>query len=370
MMQLRRGLFACITGVLLVWSMSAEAWMAQQAPAPGAQGAQTAKPDATPQTPAPAQPQPTPEQQDLATLSQLVDAVSAGQQAAPAGVPIRWVDRHYIKSQGDRIYIPFTVAIDRSQLAEPSTALYIRIVSQSAGAPAPAAGAAPPAPAPGAARPTYAWDTINFVTVPSDGHLSRAIALPPGTYDAYIAIKDKGTATPGATPKLGLLRRELTVPSFAGPSLDASSVILAREVEQLQAPPPAEQQQDYPYTFGTLQISPSSDALFSKSGQVDVFFWIYNASHAGGKPDVQVDYQFHHRMPGGELKYFNKTTPQLLNAETLPSEFNLTAGHQLLSSLAVPLSSFPEGDYRLEITITDNPTKTVLTRNVDFSVSA
>lgn len=367
-MQLRRRPSACIAGLLLIWTAGLTPHVAAQAPAaPQGQGAEGAKPgqetkpgaDAKPQ--APAQPQATPEQQDLATLSQLVDAVSAGKQQPPADIPVTWVDQHFIKSQGDGIYIPFTVSVDRSQLPSASTAFYVRVVNKSAApAPAPAAGA----------RPTYPWDTINFVNLPADGNLSRAIALPPGTYDAFIAVKEKGTGAPTEMPKLGLLRHELTVPSFAGPDLATSSIILARSVDQLQAPLPAEQQQENPYTFGTLKITPSLDGMFSKSGQLDILFWIYNAAQTGGKPDVVVEYQFHHREPGGELKYFNKTAPQPLNAETLPPEFNLTAGHQLLSSLAIPLSSFPEGQYRLEITITDKPSGKTLTRNVDFSVSA
>ena len=44
---------------------------------------------------------------------------------------------------------------------------------------------------------------------------------------------------------------------------------------------------------------------------------------------------------------------------------------RLPGSLVVPLMSFPEGDYRLEIKVTDKaaPGKT-LTQNVDFSVAA
>jgi len=42
----------------------------------------------------------------------------------------------------------------------------------------------------------------------------------------------------------------------------------------------------------------------------------------------------------------------------------------LLSSLSVPLATFPPGDYRLEIKVTDKPSGKSLTNNVDFSVSA
>jgi hypothetical protein len=45
-------------------------------------------------------------------------------------------------------------------------------------------------------------------------------------------------------------------------------------------------------------------------------------------------------------------------------------GHQLPGSLVVPLASFPEGDYRLEIKITDKVSGKTMTQNATFSVVA
>jgi hypothetical protein len=50
--------------------------------------------------------------------------------------------------------------------------------------------------------------------------------------------------------------------------------------------------------------------------------------------------------------------------------FDLAAGHQLTGSLAVPLASFPEGDFRLELKITDKISGKTLTRESTFSVAA
>ena len=59
----------------------------------------------------------------------------------------------------------------------------------------------------------------------------------------------------------------------------------------------------------------------------------------------------------------------MLNAQTLPKEWDAAAGHQLQSGQAVPLASFPEGDYRLEIKVTDKIANKTLIRDVNFSVS-
>jgi hypothetical protein len=100
-----------------------------------------------------------------------------------------------------------------------------------------------------------------------------------------------------------------------------------------------------------------------------VIFWIYGASEAaGGKPDVQVEFNFHQKAADGSEKYFNKTEPQQLNAQTLPPEFSVAAGHQLPGSLVVGLVPFPVGEYRLEIKITDKPSGKAVTQNVNFTV--
>ena len=59
-----------------------------------------------------------------------------------------------------------------------------------------------------------------------------------------------------------------------------------------------------------------------------------------------------------------------MNAQTLPPAFDLSMGHQLQTGQAVPLAGFPEGDYRLEIKVTDKLANKTVTRDVNFSVSA
>jgi hypothetical protein len=283
-------------------------------------------------------------------------------------VSVKWHSNHFLKGGTGETYLPFTVAFDRSQLAK-GTALYVRIVSAeqaAAFAAYTAASATPPAgKTPPASRPTFAWDSVAFLDLPGSGELSRAVQLRPGQYVAYIAAKEKSTS-PAA---VGLLRHELAVPDFNSAELRTSSVIIAQSVETLPASTVTDQESN-PYVFGPMRIMPSFDGRFTKSGELNVFLWIYGAKEAAtGKPDVVVDFRFHQRLADGE-KYFNRTEPQQLNAQTLPAEFSAAAGHQLLSTLGVRLASFPAGDYRLEIKVTDRPTGRELTQSVNFSVAA
>jgi hypothetical protein len=67
---------------------------------------------------------------------------------------------------------------------------------------------------------------------------------------------------------------------------------------------------------------------------------------------------------------FNRTPAQVLNGESLPKNFDAEMGHQLMTGQGVPLQSFPAGDYRLEIKITDNKAQKSITRDVLFTVQA
>lgn len=302
-------------------------------------------------------------------------------------VPIKWDSNHFVKGQTET-YIPFTLQIDKAALPA-GAALWIRIVNAEQAAafatmvttPRPANNNNRNQPPP---RATFAWDNGSFLDVPEGGKLQRAIQLRPGQYVAYIAVKEKSPAAAGnqrgndrnrnnnnapaapAAGKVGLLRHEITVPDFGQGDLQTSSVIVARSVEQVAAAPA--DQESNPYVFGPMRIVPSPDGKFGKSAELSVIFWIYGAqAAASGKPDVTIDYSFYQKT-GDSEKYFNKTAPQQLNAQTLPPEFSVAAGHQLPGSLVVPLTSFPASDYRLEIKVTDKASGKSVTQNVNFTV--
>ena len=132
---------------------------------------------------------------------------------------------------------------------------------------------------------------------------------------------------------------------------------------------PSGSQYDRPYALGTMEIVPALDTKFTKKSELSTFMLIYNPKvDSANKPDVTIEYNFYQKLAGQPEKFFNKTTPQSLNAQTLPPQFDLAAGHQLQSGQAVPLASFPEGEYRLEIKVTDKIANKTLTREIVFSV--
>jgi hypothetical protein len=324
------------------------------------------------------------QKKEIQNVVKLVDDVAAGQ-PAPNDLTLAWGREDFLKAQGNKEYVPFTVAIDPSKVSGGTVAFYWRVVAKGAAAAAPT-----PAPAPGknekndkndkkddkAKKADYAYEDIAFVPVtPSQNptRISRSFTVPAGSYDVFVVVKEptQDKAPKGAPPpKASLLKQSITVPDFWNGELATSSVIVAQRIDPLPAPLTPAQQADRPYALGTMEIVPAPDTKFTKKSELSTFMLIYNPkTDAANKPDVLVEYNFYAKAAGAE-KFFNHTSPQNLNAQTLPPQFDLSAGHQLQSGQAVPLASFPEGEYRLEIKVTDKIANKSLTKDVEFTVSA
>jgi hypothetical protein len=306
------------------------------------------------------------EQLDIEVLLKAVDTVVAGQ-AAATGTMVTWESSHFIRSQDGTTYVPFTIQLDRAKLTSSTVAVYVRVDVKGAAAPAPPSKDNKDKNK--AAAAIHPWENVYFATVGPEGKLARAFQVKGGDYDVYIAVKDKGTvekADKNFNPTVAVAKKELSVPDFNKPDLTTSSVILATAIQPVPAGTAVEED---PYVFGPMQIVPSHDGKYKKADTLEVIYWIYGATgDATGKPDVQIENSFNQKTADGE-KFFNKTQPQELNAQSLPPNFMANSG-PIPGTLQVPLLSFPPGDYRLEIKITDKPSGKTVTQNVNFSVAA
>jgi hypothetical protein len=320
------------------------------------------------------------QKKEILDIVKIVDAAAAGQ-AATNDFGLSWAHEDYLKATANKEYIPFTVTFDASKTTSPNVALYWRVVAKDAAAPT--ATLTLPAKKDDKkddkkpAAPKYAYEDINFVPVTAaqgaTARLSRAFTVSAGTYDVYVVMKEPAsTQKNAAAPKVSLVKQTITVPDFWSADLATSSVIVASRIEPLAAPLSANEQIERPYALGMMEIVPTTDLKFTTKGELSVFMLIYNPKvDAMNKPDVTVEYNFYQKPPSGAPeKFFNKTSPQPLNATTLPPAFDMSLGHQLQTGQAVPLASFPAGDYRLEIKVTDKLSTKSLTRDVNFTVTA
>jgi hypothetical protein len=262
-----------------------------------------------------------------------------------------------MKSQEARTFVPFVLSVKDAPAAP--AALYIRVVNPAA------------QPDPKAKKIEYPWDDIHFIpqekVTPT---LHRVFMAPAGTYDVYIAYKERTpekNAPRGFVPKMGVLKTQVTVPDYYNGELNTSTVLVAEKVNMLTAPISMEEARERPFAFGMQELLPAVDMEFKKAEELSIFFQVYNAGlDPAGKPNLTLEYEFH-KTEGGAEKFFNKTNPQVVTAATLPPQFD-PAKFPVPGGITVPLASFGEGQYRLAVKITDKAAGKTISRDVKFTV--
>lgn len=364
-----------------------------QKPAPKADQ----KPDPAAQAQAMAQ------QQEIQSLVRVADAAMSGQ-PAPSDFPIQF-QNDFLKAQGTRVWVPIILTLDPAKTPSGALTLYLRVTPRGMTAP-PAAPApdkneknskdnkdkqkdqkAPVASAP--AAPNYPYEDVSFLDLKPAApgqplRIQRGIGVPAGSYDLYIVLHERpfdaaqGRAAPpvaapaaAAAPagKTSVLKQPLDVPNYAVGEFSTSTVILAERVDQLPAPITPDQQSEHPYAFGLTEIVLAPDHKFKKSQELIVLLQIYNPMLTPEKKfNLEATYTFY-RQDAGTEKRFNSTEPQIFSSETMGAGFDPSGNSSIQAGQGVPLQSFPDGVYRLEIKITDKLNSKVLTQNVNFTVT-
>lgn len=307
------------------------------------------------------------EKKEIQAIVKIVDG-PAEKQPTSNDLGLTWVHNDLLKAQGEMQYVPFTVSVDTSKMSAKSLFLYWRVIAKN-----------PPAPVEGEKKDkkndkkkAFAYEDLGTIAIEGSGpmNISRSFTVLPGAYDVLVVAKEPTPKDRKAPPpKMAMIHKDVEVGNLWDGEFTTSTIIVAKSIEPLAAPLNPQQQAERPYAMGAMEIVPVFDTKFSKQTELSTFMLIYNAkTDASNKPDVTVEYNFYAKQSGGE-KFFNKTNPQALNAQTLPPQFDFAAGHQLQSGQAVPLASFPEGDYRLEIKVVDKLADKTLMREVNFSVS-
>lgn len=304
------------------------------------------------------------QQEEAKALTQMLDRAQAGS-AVSADIPVSVDTYHYFKSATGTDYVPFVVGIDTAKLPNTAVSVMLRVVQNQGDTPTVQAESGKPAPlSPATFQDLYFVD-VRPAVAGKPGILARAFQAPAGSYDVYIAVKER-TPADKKTVQTGVCKRTVSLPNLGG-ELTLSSVLVASKVDELKAPYAGDQQFEHPYALGVNEFTPQAGTKFATTDRLRVFFQIYNYTLvAGNKPNVLVEYNFYQKLEGGE-KFAKKTDPVVLDANNQHPMFDGTK-HPLEEGREVPLQNFAVGDYRLEIKVTDRPSGKSVTRNLEFSV--
>ena len=337
------------------------------------------------------------QQAEIAAAIKIIDDALNGQ-AAPGDYKFSFVC-HPMKAADARTYVPFLLTFEKGQVLPPAAVYYVRVVSKDNLAKAKKAMADHEEAVRKAAvaakldpenteladeeekvraqtpKVEYAFEDFRNINVAAQKDslfvLPLMMAVAPGEYDTYFLFKEPQASLKNKKQpaKASVVKVALKVPDFTTPEFGTSSIIVTRMTQPLKAAPTATDYARNPYIFGNMAVLPSLDFKFAKADELTVLFYIYNAGlDKAGKPDVTVDYLFYQKIGDGE-KFFNKTPALELNAKTLPANFDVKAGHQLNGGQGLPLASFPEGEYRLELKIVDKVSGKTKTESVRFTVT-
>jgi GWxTD domain-containing protein len=177
----------------------------------------------------------------------------------------------------------------------------------------------------------------------------KAVPLRAGLYRLDIVIKDRQSGN------IGTLGAALRVPHFDEERLDASSLILADQIE-----PVASRQINLgEFILNSYEVRPRLSQEFSGSDKLGIYLQLYNLKldEASHRTKVSVAYRI------------TKDQQEVWRAVETPDHLH-QGGEQLTIERFIPVSSLAPGRYAIEVTAIDLLTNETVIRSSDFTVKA
>src|SRR5580692_7218225 len=175
----------------------------------------------------------------------------------------------------------------------------------------------------------------------------QAVPLRPGLYRLDIVIKDVQSGN------VGVVNTRLAVPRFADEKLDASTLILADQLEHV----PAKQIGTGQFVLGSTKVRPRPDNDFTTADRLGIYLQVYNL-----KPDDKT-----HKSSATFQFTVKKGNEQILQFKETSEEMKQT-GDQVTIERWLPLASLAPGKYSIEINATDGISNQTISKTAEFTV--
>jgi hypothetical protein len=320
----------------------------------------------------------------------LADAALAGK-PVPADFAVTW-QNDFVKAQRGT-FVPFTLTVETSGFTRPSALVYVRALRTTArGAIDSRRDRREPL--------DFAVDAIFPVDLErgsaglereraGPSRISRGFSVQPGDYDVFVVMRERvEPGVSGPRPRASVLRQTLAVPEFGSADLTTSTLILADRLTPLAEAVPADRLAERPYAIGLNEITPATDRRFRRDEELIVVLLVYNPTVTSERQfDLKVEYHFfRHSVSGTRVAegdaarhpatgrpgeaYFNRTEPQRFNPALMGPSFDPRSGEPVMAGQVVPLAGFDDGEYRLDVQVTDLLTGKSVSRDVVFTVGS
>jgi GWxTD domain-containing protein len=180
----------------------------------------------------------------------------------------------------------------------------------------------------------------------------KAIPLRPGLYRLDLVIKDVQSGN------VGVVNSRLQVPRYEDEKLEASSLILADQIERV----PAKQIGAGQFVIGSSKVRPRLEGDFTPQDKLGIYMQVYNL-----KPDEQT-----HRSSATFLYTVKKAgdkagQPAIMQFKETSVDMKQT-GDQITIERLLPLATLAPGKYTLEVSATDALANQTISRSAEFTV--
>jgi GWxTD domain-containing protein len=177
----------------------------------------------------------------------------------------------------------------------------------------------------------------------------KAVPLRPGLYRLDIVIKDVQSGN------IGVVNSRLAVPRYADDKLEASSLILADQIEHV----PAKQIGSGQFVLGSSKVRPRLEGDFTTADRLGIYMQVYNL-----KPDDKT------HKSSATFQFTVKKGDQLVPGMQfkLTTEEMKQTGDQVTIERLLPLSSLAPGKYTIEVNATDTLSNQTVSRTAEFTV--
>ena len=175
----------------------------------------------------------------------------------------------------------------------------------------------------------------------------KAVPLRPGLYRLDLVIKDVQSGN------VGVVNSRLQVPRYADEKLEASSLILADQIEHV----PAKQIGAGQFVLGSSKVRPRLEGDFTTADKLGIYMQVYNL-----KPDDTT-----HKSSATFQYTVKKGDQQVMQFKETNGEMKQT-GDQVTIERLLPLGTLTPGKYTLEVSATDSLAHQTVLRTADFTV--
>src|SRR5213594_4613961 len=177
----------------------------------------------------------------------------------------------------------------------------------------------------------------------------KAVPLRPGLYRLDLVIKDVQSGN------IGVVNSRLQVPRYEDDKLEASSLILADQIEHV----PAKQIGAGQFVLGSSKVRPRLEADFTTADRLGVYMQVYNLKPDDTTHKSSATFEFTVKKGNEQVMQFKETSGDMKQT-----------GDQVTIERLLPLGTLTPGKYTLEVIATDSLANQTISRSAEFTVKA